>query len=83
MHSRLSFANALVISITALGITACSSDPQEKYVAELRSSNEVPANSSAAAGRVVRGAATAAVEVIMGATARAVGDPQDETDHRS
>jgi len=53
MHSRLSFANALVISITALGITACSSDPQEKYVAELRSSNEVPANSSAAAGRVV------------------------------
>jgi len=53
MHSRLSFANALIISIAALGVTACSSDPQEKYVAELRSTNEVPANASAAAGRVV------------------------------
>lgn len=53
MHSRRVFGSALVFSIAALGITACSSDPQEKYVAELRSSNEVPANSSSAVGRVV------------------------------
>ena len=53
MSSRSIFANALIVGIAALGITACSSDPQEKYVAELRSSNEVPTNSSAASGRVV------------------------------
>jgi hypothetical protein len=53
MHSRRIFATALIASLTALGITACSSDPQEKYVAELRSTNEVPANSSAAVGQVV------------------------------
>ena len=53
MHSRRIFANALIVGIAALGLTACSSDPQEKYVAELRSSNEVPANSSTAVGQVV------------------------------
>ena len=53
MHSRRIFANALIATVAALGITACSSDPQEKYAADLRSSNEVPANSSAAVGRVV------------------------------
>ena len=44
---------ALISGLAALGLSACSSDPQEKYVAELRSSNEVPANSSSAVGRVV------------------------------
>jgi len=53
MYPRRFFGSALVFSIAALGLTACSSDPQEKYVAELRSSNEVPANSSSAVGRVV------------------------------
>lgn len=53
MHSRRIFANALIVGIAALGITACSSDPQEKYVADMRASNEVPANSSTAVGRVV------------------------------
>jgi hypothetical protein len=53
MHSRRIFGSAIIFSLAALGITACSSDPQERYVAELRSSNEVPANSSAAVGRVV------------------------------
>jgi hypothetical protein len=53
MHSRRIFGNAFVVSLAALSITACSNDPQEKYVAELRSTNEVPANSSAAVGRVV------------------------------
>lgn len=53
MHPRRIFANALFVSLAALGLTGCDSDPQEKYVAELRSSNEVPANSSTAIGRVV------------------------------
>ena len=53
MHSRRIFANALIVGLAALGISACSSDPQEKYVAELRSSNEVPARSSTAVGQVV------------------------------
>ena len=53
MYSRRIFANTLIVGIAALGLTACSSDPQEKYVAELRSSNEVPANSSTAVGQVV------------------------------
>ncbi len=53
MLSRRFFGNALIVTITALGIAACSSDPQEKYVAELRGSNEVPANNSTAVGRVV------------------------------
>ncbi|MBX7184485.1 MAG: CHRD domain-containing protein [Vicinamibacteria bacterium] len=53
MHSRRIFGSAILLSLAALGLTACSSDPQERYVAELRSSNEVPANNSAAVGRVV------------------------------
>jgi Cu/Zn superoxide dismutase len=53
MHPRRFFAHAFLFSLAAVGINACSSDPQEKYVAELRSSNEVPANSSTAVGRVV------------------------------
>jgi len=53
MHSFRIAGSALVVGLAALGLAACSSDPQEKYVAELRSSNEVPANSSTAAGRVV------------------------------
>jgi hypothetical protein len=50
---RRTLAHALVIGILALGISACDSDPQEKYVAELRASNEVPPNSSTAVGQVV------------------------------
>lgn len=53
MHPRRIFGNALLIGLASLSVTACSSDPQEKYVAELRSSNEVPTNSSSASGRVV------------------------------
>lgn len=53
MPSRRFFANALIVTFAALGLTACSDDPQEKYVAELRGSNEVPPNSSTAVGRVV------------------------------
>ncbi len=53
MLSRRFFGNALIVTIAALGLTACESDPQEKYVAELRGSNEVPANTSSAIGRVV------------------------------
>ena len=44
---------SLVAGFTTLGVLGCSSDPQEKYVAQLSSSNEVPANSSSASGRVV------------------------------
>ncbi len=50
---RRTLAQTLVVGIAALGLSACDSDAQEKYVAELRSSNEVPPNSSAAVGRVV------------------------------
>jgi hypothetical protein len=50
---RQIFSNALIVGIVALGLSGCDNDPQEKYVAELRSSNEVPANSSAAVGTVV------------------------------
>ncbi|MBK5254877.1 MAG: CHRD domain-containing protein [Vicinamibacteria bacterium] len=50
---RRIFFNALVVPLVALGLSGCDNDPQEKYVAELRSSNEVPANSSAAVGSVV------------------------------
>jgi hypothetical protein len=53
MNLRRTLTASLVFSIAALGLTACDSDPQEKYVAELRSSNEVPANSSTALGQVV------------------------------
>lgn len=53
MHSYRAFGSAIVVFLAILGSSACSSDPQEKYVAELRSSNEVPANSSTAVGRVV------------------------------
>ena len=53
MHLRRLFTNALIGSIAAFGLTACDSDPQEKYVAELRSSNELPTNTSTATGRVV------------------------------
>ncbi len=53
MHLRRNLANALFVSIAAFGLTACDNDPQEKYVAELRSANEVPATASSAVGRVV------------------------------
>lgn len=53
MHLRRLFTNALIGSIAAFGLTACDNDPQEKYVAELRASNEVPVNNSSAVGRVV------------------------------
>jgi hypothetical protein len=53
MQPRRVLANALFLSLAALGISACDSDPQERYVADLRASNEVPANSSSAVGRVV------------------------------
>ena len=53
MHSFRFAGPALVVGLATFGFAACSSDPQEKYVAELRSSNEVPVNSSTAAGRVV------------------------------
>lgn len=53
MNTRRFFGNALFVAATTLGLGACSSDPQEKYVAELRGSNEVPANTSTAVGRVV------------------------------
>ena len=53
MHPRRIAAPFFLAGLAVLSINACSSDPQEKYVAELRSTNEVPANSSAAVGRVV------------------------------
>lgn len=53
MQLRRTFTNALILSIAALGVTACDSDPQEKYVAELSAANEVPTNTSTAVGRVV------------------------------
>jgi len=53
MHSRRIIAPAFLFSLAALGLTGCSSDPQEKYVAELRSTNEVPNTTSSGAGRVV------------------------------
>lgn len=53
MHSYRAFGSAVVVVLTILGSSACSGDPQEKYIAELRGSNEVPANSSTAVGRVV------------------------------
>ncbi len=53
MSTRRFFGSAFIVTIAALGIAGCSSDPQEKYVAELRGSNEVPANTSTAIGRVV------------------------------
>ena len=53
MHPRRNLVTALFVSIAAFGLTACDSDPQEKYVAELRSTNEVPATASSAVGRVV------------------------------
>ena len=53
MQLRRTFTNALILSIAALGVTACDSDPQEKYVAELSAANEVPTNASTAVGRVV------------------------------
>jgi Cu/Zn superoxide dismutase len=53
MNSRRFFASAFLFGVAALGLAGCSADPQEKYVAELRSSNEVPTNSSTATGRVV------------------------------
>lgn len=53
MDLRRTFQSVLFVSIAALGLTACDSDDQEKYVAELRSSNEVPTNASSAVGRVV------------------------------
>ena len=53
MLSFRKFVATLAVSFAALGLSACNSDPQEKYVAELRGSNEVPANNSSAIGRVV------------------------------
>ena len=53
MHSHRNLASALVLTLVAFGVTACSDDPQERYVAELRATNEVPATTSTAVGRVV------------------------------
>lgn len=53
MLSFRTTARAFVLSSLALGLTACDSDPQERYVAELRGSNEVPGNNATATGRVV------------------------------
>jgi Cu/Zn superoxide dismutase len=53
MSSRRILSNALMVTIAALGFTACDNDEQEKYVAQLSAANEVPANPSTAAGRVV------------------------------
>jgi hypothetical protein len=50
---KRSLFRALILGTVTLGISACDGDPQEKYVAELRASNEVPPNSSTAVGRVV------------------------------
>jgi hypothetical protein len=44
----------VVFGLAAFGSVACdSSSEQERYVAELRASNEVPANSSQAVGRLI------------------------------
>lgn len=51
-HRRL-ILPVLFVSLAAIGFSGCDNDPQEKYVAELRATNEVPANSSSAVGRVV------------------------------
>ena len=54
MNLRRILTHAIVVSVAGLGLAGCdTSDKQERYVAELRSTNEVPANSSAAVGRVV------------------------------
>ena len=53
MHSRKIVAPALILGLAAFGLSACKADPQEKYVADLRASNEVPANSSTAVGQLV------------------------------
>ena len=54
MKLRRTFIHALVVSVASLGLAGCdNSSKQERYVAELRSSNEVPANTSTAVGRVV------------------------------
>ena len=53
MHSRKVVAPALILGLAALGLSACKADLQEKYVADLRASNEVPANSSTAVGQLV------------------------------
>ncbi len=53
MQIRRIFSNALVMTLAALGFTACDSEKQEKYVAQLSAANEVPANASSASGRVV------------------------------
>ena len=54
MILRKAVATAVVISAAGLFTAACdNSSKQERYVAELRASNEVPANSSTAVGRLV------------------------------
>ncbi len=53
MHPRRNLSAVLLVAAVAFGFPACDRDPQEKYVAELRSSNEVPPNTSTAVGRVV------------------------------
>lgn len=54
MNIRRILTHTLVLSVASLGLAGCdNSSKQERYVAELRSSNEVPANSSTAVGRVV------------------------------
>lgn len=51
---KLTPARALGLALlAAFSTSACSEQEQEMYVAELRGSNEVPANSSTATGRVV------------------------------
>ena len=43
----------LSAAVLALAVTGCNNQEQERYVAELSAANEVPANTSTAAGRVV------------------------------
>ena len=53
MPQRRTFVPALIVIVATLGFTACDSEDQEKYVAQLSASNEVPTNPSTAIGRVV------------------------------
>lgn len=51
---KLNAARVLGLALlAAFSTSACSEQEQETYIAELRGSNEVPANASSATGRVV------------------------------